>query len=124
MLCAVRADGERWWALGRGGGGPGTPYDLSLHPLTVQAVVDGTVVLGSRRELADSLGADPAGTAEVEARVVAASDRLAGVTRDRLVVEGRWVGRRVRRALSRPAPARRRRRGPAAGPDAHLRRGA
>ena len=100
VLCAVRADGERWWALGRAGGGPGTPYDLSLHPLTVQAVVDGTVVLGSRRELADSLGADPAGTAEVEARVAAASDRLAGVTRDRLVVEGRWVGRRVRRALA------------------------
>ena len=100
VLCAVRADGGRWWALGRGGGGPGTPYDLALHPLTVQAVVDGTVVLGSRRELVDSLRADPAGTAEVQPRVVAAAERLASATRAHLVVEGRWVGRRVRGALS------------------------
>jgi hypothetical protein len=100
VLCAVRADGGRWWALGRAGGGPGTPYDLSLHPLTVQAVVDGTVVLGSRRELVDSLRADPAGTAEVQSLVVPAAERLVPATRAQLVVEGRWVGRRVRRALS------------------------
>ena len=79
-------------ARGRGGGGPGTPYDLSLHPLTAQAVVDGTVVLGSRRELADSLRADPDGTAEVQPRVVAAAERLAAADRaPHLVVEGRWV---------------------------------
>ena len=124
VLCAVRADGGRWWALGRGGGGPGTPYDLALHPLTVQAVVDGTVVLGSRRELVDSLRADPAGTAEVQPRVVAAAQRLA--SRDPRPPGRRGpLGRAAGPARAeRPAPARPRRRGAAARPAAHLRRAA
>ena len=113
VACAVRADGERWWVLGAVGGGPGTPYDVSCHPLMAQAVVDGTVVHANRRELADTLVGDPAGVEEVEAyvgdvlgrfddsrgrRLLPADDR-----RD-LVVEGRWVRHRVRRHLEDGLP--------------------
>lgn len=110
LLCAVRADGERWWCVGPvAGAGPGTPYDVSAHPLMAQAVVEGTVVLGSRRELADSLvGTDPAETEEVERLAGEVTQRMlraagsqvgTGAARHHLVVEGRWVRHRVRRRL-------------------------
>jgi hypothetical protein len=103
VRCAVRADGRHWWALGRHGdgaaGGPGTPYDIGSHPLTAEAVVEGTVVLGSRRELADTLVGEPGDVAEVERCVAAATSRLRRPTRARLVTEGRWVQRRLRRHL-------------------------
>jgi hypothetical protein len=110
LVCAVRADGERWWCVdGHAAGGPGTPYDVSAHPLMAQAVVDGTVVLGSRRELADSLvGTDPTETEEIERlaeevtlRMVQAAGSPLGAeaARHHLVVEGRWVRHRVRRHL-------------------------
>lgn len=111
IVCAARADGERWWPLSsRGSRGPGTPYDVSSHPLMAQAVVEGTVVLGSRRELADSLvGNDPDETDAIAGLADEAADRLlravdsplgpAGA-RHHLVVEGRWVRHRVRRHLA------------------------
>ncbi|MEO5709412.1 MAG: DUF4192 domain-containing protein [Nocardioidaceae bacterium] len=99
VACGLRADGERWWALGRGGGGPGTPYDLSCHPLMARTVVDGTVVLASRRALADTLVGDATAVAEVEARVGQVVARL-GDTRPALVAEGRWVRQQVRRHLA------------------------
>jgi hypothetical protein len=109
LVVLLRADGERWWALHAGPegepDGPGTPYDVSSHPIMARTVADGTVVLGSRRELADSLvGADPE---EVE-RVAALADEVAtrllpgggeGRLRQRLAHEGRWVRHRVRRYL-------------------------
>lgn len=107
-MCAVRADGERWWVLGSRGGGPGTPYDVASHPLTTETVVEGTVVLGSRRELAGTLVGDPGETDEVERRVEESAGRLsdlvesplgAAAARHHLVVEGRWVRHRVRRHL-------------------------
>ena len=102
VACAVRADGERWWGLGANGGGPGTAYDVSCHPLMAQAVVDGTVVHASRQELADTLVGDPAAVEQVEAClgavVVPAGDRR------ELVVEGRWVRERVRRHLEDGLP--------------------
>jgi hypothetical protein len=112
LVCAVRADGSHWWPLdGAGGsdlGAPGTSYDVSSHPLMAQAVVDGTVVLGSRRELADTLvGNDPGETEEVSTRAEAVLSRLAAAAaprgpdgaRDRLRAEAPWVARRVRRFL-------------------------
>jgi Domain of unknown function (DUF4192) len=97
VVCAIRADGRRWWWLGpRGEGGPGTAYDVGSHPLMAEAVVEGTVVLASRQELADSL----VGTDAADARLVAA---LARETVRRLAagsdpaVERRWVRHRVRR---------------------------
>jgi hypothetical protein len=109
VVCAVRADGARWWSLHHpGGSGPGTPYDVGSHPLMAQAVVDGTVVLASRQELADSLvGTDPAETEDVARlgdQVVcglarAADSLLPDGARHHLVVEGRWVRHRLRRYL-------------------------
>jgi hypothetical protein len=113
VACAIRADGERWWVLGTNRGGPGTAYDLSCHPLTAQAVVDGTVVHASRRELADTLVGDPAAVEKVEAcvdEVVTRFDVHRGRhlvpadARRELVVEGRWVRHRVRRHLEDGLP--------------------
>lgn len=109
LVCALRADGDCWWALGGREGSPGTPYDVSSHPLMAQAVVEGTVVLGSRQELADSLvGDDPAEadrvaelSDEVTARLATMLDPPLGraTVRHKLALEGRWVRRRVRRFL-------------------------
>ena len=108
LLCAVRADGRHWFVLGCNGGSLGTPYDVSTHPFMAQAVVDGTVVLGSRRELAASLVGDPEERAEVAGCVGEATGRLIGLldgplgqpaARHHLVTEGRWVRHRVRRHL-------------------------
>ncbi len=108
LLCAVRADGRHWFVLGCNGGSLGTPYDVSTHPFMAQAVVDGTVVLGSRRELAASLVGDPGERAEVAGCVGEATSRLIGLldgplgqpaARHHLVTEGRWVRHRIRRHL-------------------------
>jgi hypothetical protein len=108
LLCAVRADGRHWWVLGPRGGSLGTPYDVSTHPFTAQAVADGTVVLGSRRELAASLDGEPGERAEVATCAEEAADRLVRLVdpplgrpaaRHHLVIEGRWVRHRVRRHL-------------------------
>ena len=109
LVCAVRADGRRWWPLGGDPDGPGMPYDVSSHPLMAQTVMAGTVVLGSRQELADTLvGDDPEEIErvsrlgdEVMGRLAAAldggPDRRA--TRHRLGMEGRWVRECVCRFL-------------------------
>ena len=99
VACAVRADGERWWALGANAGGPGTPYDVSCHPLMAQAVVDGTVVRANRRELADTLVGDPAAVEDVGARVDGVVAHVGPV-----LAEGRWVRQRVRRHLEDGRP--------------------
>lgn len=102
VRCAARADGERWWLLGRPEQGPGTPYDLGTHPLTAEAVVEGRVMLASRAELAGTLVGDPAEVEEVETWLDEAADRLVPLlpSREHLVVEGRWVRHRVRRHLA------------------------
>lgn len=102
LACALRADGERWWVLGAARSDPdhpGTPYDLTAHPLVARAVVDGTVVHRSRRALADSL----VGTDRQELdRVAAIVEEIIGPGRAfgvDLADEGRWVGRCVDRFL-------------------------
>jgi hypothetical protein len=102
VRCAARADGERWWLLGRPEQGPGTPYDLGTHPLTAEAVVEGRVMLASRAELAGTLVGDPAEVEEVETWLDEAADRLVTLlpSREHLVLEGRWVRHRVRRHLA------------------------
>lgn len=109
---AVRVDGARWYGLGPGAHEDdlGTPYDVTTHPFTLQAVVDGRVVHPSRDALRDSLL--PVDPDEVEAVAIAlgeAADRLVAAARhplappDRravrttLVAEGRWLQERVRR---------------------------
>jgi hypothetical protein len=112
LVCAVRADGSRWWTLrdaGRGEEGPGTPYDLRTHPFTAQSVLDGTVVLGSRDDLAATLRGDPAEQAHLGRTADDAADRLVDAVRARgaraaLVEEGRWAQQRVRAFLADPQP--------------------
>ncbi|MGN6575760.1 MAG: DUF4192 domain-containing protein [Nocardioides sp.] len=117
IVVALRADGRHWFLLAddRGRGRPdlGVPYDLSTHPLTVEAVVEGRVVHASREALRDSLvGSDPDEIERVAAAVEVAIVRLQGVAeppggsgrpgpaREHLVNEGRWVQHRVRRFLA------------------------
>jgi hypothetical protein len=68
----LRADGERWAPAERSG--PGMPYDLSAHPFTAQAVLEGRVLHGSREELRAMLARQP----DQVARVVAELADLAG----------------------------------------------
>jgi hypothetical protein len=82
-------------------------YDVSSHPFMAQMVLDGTVVLGSRQDLVDSLvGHDPDDAAAVADALTALAPRLRPgmvpavghpALRDRLVPEGHWVRHRVRR---------------------------
>src|SRR5690606_12294926 len=59
VVDALRADGRRWHPLlpgsRRGVPDVGVPYDLSCHPFTAQAVLDGRPLLGSREELVRGL---------------------------------------------------------------------
>jgi hypothetical protein len=107
VVCAVRATDRAWWRVGAPVGQPGTPYDVRAHPFMAQMVMDGTVVLGSRRELAESLvGDDERDAAQVAAALAALAPRLRPgmvpapgrpAMRARLVPEGHWVRHRVRR---------------------------
>jgi hypothetical protein len=63
----IRADDRRWYSPGRPGvPAGGVPYDVSSHPFTVQSVLDGQVIHGSREELAALLHSRTAGIAAVE----------------------------------------------------------
>lgn len=92
VLPSLRADGERWWPADRVGG-PGVPYDLTAHPFSARAVLEGRVLLGSREELRASVAAQP----DLVAGVVAA---LAGPAGD--PPDAAWVGDTVR-AGARPS---------------------
>ncbi len=64
----LRSDGSRWFVVSLDGTGPeppGTPYDLTGHLFTAQAVAAGRVTLSSRRELAETVAADPQAVAAV-----------------------------------------------------------
>lgn len=112
LVCAVRADGERWWFLDGAAraDAAGTAYDVRSHPWMAQSVLDGTVVLGSRQELADTLvGNDPDETELIGDLADEVAERLAALVRaplgstaarHALVLEGRWVRHRVQRFLA------------------------
>jgi hypothetical protein len=108
LVCAVRADGERWWLAGGEPDVAGTPYDVRAHPFLAQAVAEGTVVHASRRELAATLDPQPELVAtvarigdEVMTRLGLAAESTGGRTalRRHLAIEARWVRCRVRRFL-------------------------
>ena len=73
VVDVLRADGERWAPAERAG--PGVPYDLTTHPFSAQAVLDGRVLHGSREELRAGLARQP----DQVARVVV---ELAGLVGD------------------------------------------
>lgn len=92
---AVRSDAGRYYPLLRG---PrrlrevGVPVDLESHPFAVQAVVDGTVVHGSREEMVATVAPDP-GRQQRVADVLARS--LGHRPRPRTDRELRLLGRAV-----------------------------
>jgi hypothetical protein len=101
LVCAVRADGGRWWAMPAWPDEEGTPYDVRSHPWMAQAVLDGTTVLGSRQELADSLvGNDPEETERIGATARELATGLDGSDLRELVLEGRWLRRRIRQFVA------------------------
>jgi Domain of unknown function (DUF4192) len=120
VLGAVRADGERWYSLDCDPDccpAEGQPYDLSTHPFTAEAVLDGQVTYSDRQALADSiLPVDPdAVDAVAEAaddarrRAVAAGRHPLGMDdpdggRRHLVGEGEWVRWRIRRHVTHGEP--------------------
>lgn len=120
VLCAVRADGERWYSLDCG---PtwcppeGVPYDVAAHPITAQSILDGRVTFASRRHLEESLvGTDlealeAVGEAADEAmrRFKAESRHPLGLdnpegARAHLMTEGYWARERVRRFVQTREP--------------------
>jgi hypothetical protein len=68
---------------------------VSIHPFTAQSVVEGTVVLPSREELAASLVGDEPEARRVSRRADQRAARMQ-LSRATMVAEGRWVQRRVR----------------------------
>jgi hypothetical protein len=120
VMCAIRADGERWFSLDCVEGCcplDGRRYDVSSHPITAQAVLEGKVTYDSRDALADSLvGNDPDAVEAVGEAADEAMRRLRAAlrhplgpesdegTRRHLVTEGYWVRERVRRYLRTREP--------------------
>ena len=110
LVCAIRADGRRWWRVGGADDrvSAGTPYDVGSHPLMAEAVMEGTVVLGSREELAGTLvGSDPeeASTVtrlahEITAGLREMQEEPVASLRRHLIEEGQWIRERVRRFLT------------------------
>jgi hypothetical protein len=102
VVDALRADGERWYAVPGRPGVPaaGVPYDVSAHPFLARSVVEGRVTHPSRERLRATVAGDPAGVG----RVVAA---LAALTGDPPPVldEGAWAADLVdRHVLAGTAP--------------------
>jgi Domain of unknown function (DUF4192) len=120
VLWAVRADGERWYSLdliSACAPDDGVPYDVSSHPITAQAVLDGRVTFDSRSDLADSLvGTDLDAIEAVQEGVDEAVRGLAADSRHplgmespeglraHLMTEGYWVRQRVRRYVQTGEP--------------------
>ena len=78
---ALRTDGRCWWpGLRDRAGVPagGVPYDVGSHPLTVEAVLAGKAVLGSREQLAHTMAHAPELAAGVVAALAAMSTTAGG----------------------------------------------
>lgn len=74
VIEVLRADGRRWWPAEAGSGAAGIPYDVSAHPFSARAVLEGRVLHGSREELRATIAAAPA----LSVGVVAALARECG----------------------------------------------
>jgi hypothetical protein len=120
VVAAIRADGERWWSLDCDAACcpvEGQPYDLSTHPFTAEAVLEGQVTYPDRQTMADSiLPTDPDAVEAVERAAEEAQRRARAAARhpfgtddpdgarQHLVAEGEWVRERVRRCLATGEP--------------------
>ena len=65
VVACLRADGGRWWSVGRlpelDDQGEGRPYDTVTHPFRARAVLEGRVTHRDRAAVAATLAADPGG---------------------------------------------------------------
>lgn len=120
VLWAIRADGERWYSLDWASActpDEGVPYDVSSHPITAQAVLEGRVTFESRRDLEDSLVGTDLDAVEAVMQAaeeamrrfkVAAHDSFGADCPDGakayLMTEGYWVRQRVRRFIETGEP--------------------
>jgi len=94
VIEVLRADGTRWWpAVGRRPGVPagGVAYDVTSHPFSARAVLDGRVLHGSREELEATLLPDPGRIGRV---VAALADRSGA---GELAVDPEWAAGLVAR---------------------------
>ncbi len=92
LLESLRSHGDRWWpARGRrpGDSPDGVVVDLTTHPFTAEAVLDGRVTLGSRDELAQSLAHAPDEELDAmfEAHLESAAEELSHLDLDERVSE-------------------------------------
>lgn len=72
VVTALFADGERFVELDEDPPDwPGTPYDVSAHPVVVEALVSGRLTHRNRGELAASVEPDPGEVARIEAALSA-----------------------------------------------------
>ncbi|MGB0099248.1 MAG: DUF4192 domain-containing protein [Nocardioides sp.] len=69
----LRADGERWWRVGEAG--RGMPYDLTTHPFSARAVLEGRVLHRSRDEVRAGVARVPALVTGVVAALAAPRER-------------------------------------------------
>ena len=95
VIDVLRSDGRCWFEVpvdGSSREAPGTPYDVSGHLFTAEAVASGRVTRSSRTELAATVAADPEGCAAVgeAARELAPHDLLTEGAAVRAVVT-RWA---------------------------------
>jgi len=89
VVDVLRSDGARWFVVPLDRSAredPGTPYDVTGHLFTAQAVAAGRVTRGSRGELAATLAADAAGAAAVARAIATAADRPAADAAEVLAV--------------------------------------
>lgn len=105
VVAALRVTDGTWHPHDRDGvalGVPGTAYDLTAHPWTLDALLRDQVVHRDREALVASLDPVPA---EALARVLGLTRAWAGRRSERaLGQEARWVQRRVRRAVRDGVP--------------------
>lgn len=90
VLEALRVHDSRWYAVLPGrpqAAYDGVPFDLSSHPFTAQAVLEGRVTHASREALRASLLADPDAVRRVEGLLAATGPLRPGEVRE--LVSGR-----------------------------------
>lgn len=110
VLSAMRVGAEVWCQLldpserGSGFATESAPraYDVSTHPVVLQAIVDGRLTHATRADLVASLESDPVRTEAVAACAAAAGrpDEGPGPLVLALLAEGRWVESTVRELLA------------------------
>lgn len=104
IVTALSADGARYREVSATGRrpGPGVPYDLSVHPFVLQALVTGRLTHRTRDEMVASLAADDAASAAVGAALCRSGLVDAGPPGDGRAIgeQGRWVEGLVRRGVA------------------------